>query len=431
VLARHPAVQGAVAAVRDDPPGRRTLVAYAVPAPGAAPPDAAALKDHMRAALPDYMVPAHVAVLDAFPLTANGKVDRARLPPPGSTAAADGAPRSAPAARGDAPGPAARIAALAAEVLGLPSVEPAANLFELGASSVDMVRLANRIAEAFGVQLGIEAIYGTPTPAGLAAACAGADGPAADAPHRPGGASARPAPLLDPAEREAFKAARPGRRAVAPDAPAVPLDPAAAAVDEGRAMARATHRTFAPGPVPAAALAGLLATLRERSLPTGPKYLYPSANGLYPVEVCVACAPGRVAGVAAGTYHYDPAGHRLVVLSAGAEVPAEAHDPFVNRPVFERSAFSLFLVARTSALEPLYGREGFRLAALEAGHIGQLLMTAAPQVSLGLCPIGYAEVRTLRPVLALEEDHELLYGFVGGGLPDDAGPPPDTEEGEI
>ncbi len=109
VLTQHPAVALAVAVAREDRPGDKRLVAYAVPASDRAV-DGAELRRFLQNRLPDYMVPSAVMVLDELPLNANGKVDRKALPPPvGSRGAADRvAPRSALEAR---------LAAVWAEIL--------------------------------------------------------------------------------------------------------------------------------------------------------------------------------------------------------------------------------------------------------------------------------------------------------------------------
>src|SRR6185295_17067551 len=87
-LARHSAVREAVVIALTASPGRegggvpgeKRLVAYLLAEPGASPPDVGDLRGHLRAQLPEYMVPASFHVLDAFPLSSNGKVDRKALP---------------------------------------------------------------------------------------------------------------------------------------------------------------------------------------------------------------------------------------------------------------------------------------------------------------------------------------------------------------
>ena len=88
-LAQHPAVREVVALVREDRPGDRRLVAY-VRTDGRPTALAAELRAHAKERLPEYMVPAAFVALDALPLTANGKIDRAALPAPEAGEAAPG-----------------------------------------------------------------------------------------------------------------------------------------------------------------------------------------------------------------------------------------------------------------------------------------------------------------------------------------------------
>lgn len=81
VLERHPEVARAVVTARPGPAGDPVLCAY-VTGTGPAAPDPERLRTHAAGLLPPYLVPAVVRVLDAFPLTANGKVDQRALPSP-------------------------------------------------------------------------------------------------------------------------------------------------------------------------------------------------------------------------------------------------------------------------------------------------------------------------------------------------------------
>ena len=82
VLAGHPAVAQVAVIAREDQPGTRRLVGLCGPGRRTAWWTGAVLREHVAGVLPDYMVPAAVVILDALPVTVNGKLDRAALPAP-------------------------------------------------------------------------------------------------------------------------------------------------------------------------------------------------------------------------------------------------------------------------------------------------------------------------------------------------------------
>ncbi|MEV6396006.1 amino acid adenylation domain-containing protein [Streptomyces sp. NPDC051907] len=175
-LAADPAVAAACALVREDRPGDQRLVGYVTAAdlrPGAAP-DPAALRERLTAALPDYMVPGAIVVLDDFPLSPNGKLDRKALPAPASAAAGSG---RAPASHLEE-----TLARLFADALGLESVGVDDAFFDLGGTSLLAAPLVRRVRETLGRDLTIGALFQAPTPAALAARLgAGDDGGSQDA----------------------------------------------------------------------------------------------------------------------------------------------------------------------------------------------------------------------------------------------------------
>jgi len=142
--------------MREDQPGDKRLVAYVV---GDAEADA--LRAHVRQSLPEYMVPGAFVVLDALPLTANGKLDRKALPAPELASSEERyvAPRT----------PVEEVlAGIWAEVLRLERVGVDDNFFELGGHSLLATRMASRIRAVFGVELPLRALFEGPTVAELA-----------------------------------------------------------------------------------------------------------------------------------------------------------------------------------------------------------------------------------------------------------------------
>jgi amino acid adenylation domain-containing protein len=158
-LGRHPAVREAAVVARGGGADRR-LVAYVVPVDGAM--DADALRQHLRALLPEFMLPAAFVELDELPLTANRKVDRRALPEPESAAGASVAPPRTPLEE--------VVAAIWAEVLGRDSVGVDEDFFAAGGHSLRATQVLARIETALGVRLRLRTLFESPTVAGLAAA---------------------------------------------------------------------------------------------------------------------------------------------------------------------------------------------------------------------------------------------------------------------
>jgi amino acid adenylation domain-containing protein len=128
--------------------------------------DVAAAREALRGKLPDFMVPAALVVLDAWPLTPNGKIDRKALPQPDQGVLG---PYVAP--RNDSE---QRIADIWCQVLKLPKVSVHANFFEVGGHSLLATQVVSRIRQAFGVELSVRTLFESPTIEKLTRAIGGA-----------------------------------------------------------------------------------------------------------------------------------------------------------------------------------------------------------------------------------------------------------------
>ncbi|MEJ2768461.1 amino acid adenylation domain-containing protein, partial [Mycetohabitans sp. B46] len=158
-LAAHPRVRDAAVLARGEGVNQR-LIAYVV-----AEEDetlTSVLHAHLAANLPDYMVPAALVRLDAFPLTPNGKLDRRALPAPDENALVRQV-YEAPQGQFET-----ALAAIWTELLGVECVGRHDSFFALGGHSLLAMHLMSRVRDVLGVELAIRTLFEAPTLAGLA-----------------------------------------------------------------------------------------------------------------------------------------------------------------------------------------------------------------------------------------------------------------------
>jgi amino acid adenylation domain-containing protein len=162
VLQQHEAVQSAVVVQGAAGPASGRLVAYVMPKEHA-PRDAAALRAWLGQHLLEYMQPAAVMFVDAWPLTPNGKIDRTALPPPDLAVSTAVQPDQLPATDVER-----AIAGVWQEVLGLPAVGRHDNFFDVGGNSLLLLRLCTGLRALGGVDVSIVDLFRHPTVRALA-----------------------------------------------------------------------------------------------------------------------------------------------------------------------------------------------------------------------------------------------------------------------
>ncbi|MEL6902072.1 MAG: amino acid adenylation domain-containing protein [Cyanobacteria bacterium J06606_4] len=164
-LARSPEVQQCVVVLRADSASQERLVAYWTPVdPSHRAVTPNELKQRLKQSLPDYMVPVAFVVLDAFPLTPSGKINRKALPAPDPTERTSDAAFVAPRTPAEK-----QLAQLWCELLNLSEVSIHDDFFDLGGHSLLAVHLVTRIRDTFHCQIPLSMLFQDKSIAQLAA----------------------------------------------------------------------------------------------------------------------------------------------------------------------------------------------------------------------------------------------------------------------
>ena len=165
-LTRHAQVKEASVFAREDIPGAKQLVAYVVARDPATAPSVEDLRTHLKASLPDYMLPGALVLLESLPLTTNGKVDRRALPAPQLDAYMT---RQYEPPSGEVE---EILASIWQSLLRVERVGRHDNFFELGGHSLLVMQLMERLRR-FGLSIEARRVFDSPTLADLAAALSG------------------------------------------------------------------------------------------------------------------------------------------------------------------------------------------------------------------------------------------------------------------
>jgi len=159
-LAAHRAVDATAVLLREDTPGNKQLVGYVVPRGNVS---AQELRGFLHEHLPEYMVPSQIVLLDALPLTRNGKVDRKALPAPAEGDLAAERQLEAPRTATEI-----ALAHMWRELLEIERIGVNEDIFDLGAHSLLAMRAVVRMRNELAVDVPLRSLFEHPTIAGMA-----------------------------------------------------------------------------------------------------------------------------------------------------------------------------------------------------------------------------------------------------------------------
>ena len=448
------------------------VVAYVVPATGSI--DVADVRQFVLQRLPRHMAPNAIIPLARLPVTAHGKLDHTALPWPVNT--------GAPERRVQEPGPPAMVEdarAWLADVLGAPTVSDADNLFDLGATSLTLVQLVDRMEGRHGHAIPVDVFLDDPTLAGLSRHLAAAGRLPAQNTAVPHGAardlladiSAVIRPLLDLTELApddnlfdlgatsltlvqivdrlaerlgvdipvdaildeptlggmvAFAQMRDGRTPTSRPCP--PLDAPCSTgpdaqidvgaledvdpeLDDGQSVTPSPD--FAAKPLESGRLGEFLGLLAGYDVKGRRRFLHPSSGDLNAIQTYAFISPGRITGVAPGFYYHHPLRHALAQIGDATDLDLSAFDD-ADGDIIRAAGAVILLVAELRAIEPIYGEGSEHLLEVEAGYITQLLLNRQDELLLSVwpCPVGPSD--RLRSQLDLTESQYVLAAIAIG-----------------
>lgn len=165
-LMQHSAVQQALVHIGEDAIGEKQLLAYFIPHVGMEPA-ISELRSHLKKLVPEFMLPALIIPLSAFPMLPSGKVDRKSLKIPDDIRAQLSKPYVAPRNKSES-----TLAEIVSDVLKVDKVGIHDNFFELGGHSMLGTMVVSLIAEKFAVELPLRTLFEAPTVEEIAMAIA-------------------------------------------------------------------------------------------------------------------------------------------------------------------------------------------------------------------------------------------------------------------
>src|SRR5260370_11145770 len=363
------------------------------------------------------MVPNLVVMVQSFPLTASGKLDRNALPWPIQAPTVE---------RSNTEQLCAEISALFCNFLGVSQIDVDQDLWDQGASSFTMVWVVNALRSRYQQRIPVSALVSSPTVVGIAAQLAEICCGSARRETKAAAPSLPPEPISDscspsscfvsdttmksaPAvsletsrprpsdqriettidffsaeERVAFKKARHNLRPADEKDRIVPLN--APRVAPEHYYWRGACRNFDDQPVSGSSLGRLLSLLRRNLIDGKEWFLFPSAGDTYSVQTYVVVRRGGVEGIAEGIYYYHPYEDGLHSINERPQIDRSVHFHY-NRYLFDKARFELYLIGNKKGIAPIYGEDSDRFLLLEAGDMGQLLRMGQAAGQIGRCPV--------------------------------------------
>lgn len=172
-------------------------------------------------------------------------------------------------------------------------------------------------------------------------------------------------------------------------------------------MNRKSHRSFDRRPISYEVFSNIFSVLSQHQKNGNISYLYPSAGGLYPIDVFVYVKSNRVDKLDHGLYYYFPKENTLRKVSDN-QLTDNVHFS-INKDIFNSSAFSVYFIYNAASSMPKYGGMGYFYACIDTGIMVSTFNTLCEKNGIGACSIGEMNYKKIKEYLSLNSDQILLH----------------------
>ncbi|MFS0762819.1 amino acid adenylation domain-containing protein [Peribacillus phoenicis] len=387
-LKAHKSIQDVIVTVINNDTQEDSIVAYVVLNE---PFSSTEIRKFMRSKVPQYMVPNIITEVPELPLTVNGKLDYEALSK--KMRASEGKENDEQMIINSI---LEKIADCVKEILNIPDIDINDDIFNLGATSLTLVNIAQILKERNNISLPIEVLIENSTINEIATYYLMQENKESSV-----------------SLQETNNSNLPTENTVRTVSTFSNIRLETADIDPMYLSAYSSKQEFTGSSVSLEELNGLLSLLQAQKISGNDKYLYPSAGGKYSVQTYVYVKGNGVTGLETGIYYYNPKLHELHMMSGGDHVTESIFSNY-HQEIYKKSKFSIFFIAEMAAIQPFYKQFSDSLVTLDTGYMSQLLMSNQFHFNLGLCSAFGVNFDPISALFNLKESHKFIHCLLGG-----------------
>ncbi|MCI4139080.1 SagB/ThcOx family dehydrogenase [Bacillus vallismortis] len=171
---------------------------------------------------------------------------------------------------------------------------------------------------------------------------------------------------------------------------------------------KSTRNFDSSKPISFSTFSNILGVFQQKNIKGNTQYFYPSAGGLYPVNIYLYIKENRVENIEKGLYLYKPSDNSINLIER-AEFREINFNYFINSEIFKKSNFTVFYTLDNDVIIPKYGGNGYYYGLLEAGVMTSLLSYITEYFKVGSCSIGEIKFDELKEYFKLKKNEVFLH----------------------